>query len=361
VTELFEKVIELRLARLCRAFMRNPVQAAEAARFRLGLKLRRRFKEGPFILFQRHAGMGDIICTFPAVAAIRKQYPTCHLIYSTWEMFAPIVRMSRLADTVVELDWRGDIQKIVRREFDLVYEPWLEDEAPKGRPADTHLVDEFASIVGVTLTDRQPRMYLEPHQSEKVREFRSFTAKSAKPIIGIHIGPSWRVREWTVEGWTKLVEMLSKALGATVIQFGADRDTAKGPVEVPRVRGSVDMVGRFNLAESVAAMAECSLFVGIDSGLLHVCGAIGVPCVGIFGAVDPNLRLPPTTPSRGVVADVPCIGCHHRRPKLHWQHGCPMNIQCMLSVRPEDVCEACLDLLSVPDKRRERQVEEARS
>ena len=87
-------------------------------------------------------------------------------------------------------------------------------------------------------------------------------------------------------------------------------------------------------------LSLCDGFVGIDSGLLHMAGAVGTPAVGLFGPVDPALRLPPTTPAVAVTAppsEVPCLGCHHRMPRLHWKTGCPHDIACMRQLSPDAV------------------------
>jgi hypothetical protein len=37
---------------------------------------------------------------------------------------------------------------------------------------------------------------------------------------------------------------------------------------------------------------------------------------------------------------LPCIGCHHRVPRLHWHTGCPFDILCMRTVEPAAVAQA---------------------
>jgi ADP-heptose:LPS heptosyltransferase len=169
-------------------------------------------------------------------------------------------------------------------------------------------------------------------------------SERAKHVLGIQVGPSWQVKEWTVEGWTKLVALLRDRFDCVVIQMGADMHTAKGFVRTPRIAGTVDWVGQ-SLDEAIAALEQLDLFVGIDSGLLHAAGAVGTPTVGLFGPTDPTFILPPETPSIGVVSDAPCLGCQHRLPPLHWRDGCPNNIQCMTGLAAENVLNACIKIL----------------
>jgi ADP-heptose:LPS heptosyltransferase len=310
---------------------------------RLSKKLRalRRNACGPMILFDRPGGIGDIICTFPAVLALRGKYPGCRIIYLTRHEFVPVVEMSGCADQVVGRDYiRGD-PRITLRDFDLVFQPALTDERPPSDQPHKHLVDEFAEQVGVSLASRQPHLSPPNEQIASLAARLASTRRSSGPMIGIHIGPSWAVREWIPAHWNQLAAQLVTELQATVIQLGTDTDTARGRVGVERISGAVDWVNRLSLQETIAAIAGLDLLVGIDSGLLHIAGAVGTPTVGIFGPIDATLRLPPESPALGVAGNVPCLGCHHRLPRLHWITGCPYNIACMKTLDAQTVFDAC--------------------
>jgi ADP-heptose:LPS heptosyltransferase len=237
--------------------------------------------------------------------------------------------------------------KVMHEDYDQCYQPQLEDERPQGREH-IHLVDDFAQTLQVTPVSRQPKLHVPAALSQSLVKKLAPFSKTAKRVLGIHIGPSWRVREWTVEGWTNLAARLKKSFDCVVIQMGSDMDTAKGFVKTPRIAGTEDWVGKLSLEESVAALEQMDLFIGIDSGLLHAAGAVGTPTIGLFGPINPKLRLPPETPSLAIVSNVPCAGCHHRLPRLHWQDGCPHDIQCMTSLSAEEVFDAGVKLLKVP-------------
>lgn len=300
------------------------------------------FKE-PLVLFERCSGIGDIICSLPSLSAIRGLHPRARIVFATKKEFMPIAVMSGLTKVVAETDWPGDVPKVGRSDYDYVYDAWLEEERPNG-VSRLHLTDDFAHNLKVRLTDRQPHLSIGEAVIKRLTA-RSILPSATRPLVGMHVGPSWPVREWTVEGWTVLAEMLKRDCGATIVQLGADQHVTRGKVKTPRIEGVVDLVGKLSLEETVAAISMCNLFVGIDSGLLHVSGAVGVPSVGLFGPVNPALRLPRGTPSEAVVANLPCIGCHHRSPRLHWQEGCPHEIACMNSIEPQAVLDACRRML----------------
>jgi ADP-heptose:LPS heptosyltransferase len=296
------------------------------------------------MLFQRPTGIGDIICTFPSVLALRQKYPNAVIVYSVRKAFKSIVRMGHIADLIVESDWSSDVPKVQKSDYDLFFQPFLEDERPLNREH-VHLVYDIARSLGVIPESTQPKIYVPPSVTRFVHERLLSYRRHKKYLFGIHLGPSWPVREWTVENWTKLVAVLHAQFDCTVLQLGSEDHTSKGITKVSRIPQTEDWVGKFDLEQSVAVLEQLDLFIGIDSGLLHAAGATGTPSVGLFGAIDPKLRLPLQTPSIGVTSQVPCLGCHHRLPRLHWETGCPYDIRCMTDLSVDDVFIACQKIL----------------
>jgi ADP-heptose:LPS heptosyltransferase len=302
------------------------------------------------ILFQRHGGLGDVICTFPAVLALRQKFPGATIVYRVLPSLTRVVEMAGVADVIVPTpNWIDPPPRLCRGLFDVVLQPYLEDERPTGKPQDeaqvVHLVDAFCAKAGVTTSKRQPRLAVPPGLSARIRSQLFASENGKRVLIAIHSSPAWRIREWTDGGWQELVSWLVREHHALVVQLGDVVHRKEGAVNATRIPGALDCVGKFSLEETAACMQACELFVGVDSGPLHMAGAVGTPCVGLFGAVDPALRLPPETPSIGVVADVPCLGCHHRLPIVHWQDNCPAEIACMRSLPVGRVAAACDQLL----------------
>jgi len=102
------------------------------------------------------------------------------------------------------------------------------------------------------------------------------------------------------------------------------------------------LLDAFTVEECIAAIAQAKIFIGIDSGLLHIAASTRTPAVGIFGMTLPEYRFSEQFRKNFVVNRVECAGCEHRKPRLHWVTGCPYDIRCMKGVRVEDVLRACL-------------------
>jgi len=101
-------------------------------------------------------------------------------------------------------------------------------------------------------------------------------------------------------------------------------------------------VDAFSVEECIAAIASAKLFIGIDSGLLHIAAGTGTPAVGLFGMTLPEYRFSRSFRAGFVTNRVECAGCEHRKPRLHWVTGCPYDIKCMQTLAVETVLAACL-------------------
>ena len=138
---------------------------------------------------------------------------------------------------------------------------------------------------------------------------------------------------WPPERFAQLADRLIADFDADVIIFGAaaEREVAD------RISGGmrhrpVTLVGQTKIGELPALFARCRVFIGNDSGAMHVAGAVGLPVVGIFGPTDP-FGTAPVTPERALVQErVSCSPCFLRH--------CPVDHRCMTRVQTDAVYEA---------------------
>ena len=102
--------------------------------------------------------------------------------------------------------------------------------------------------------------------------------------------------------------------------------------------GVVDLVGSTRMLEVGALLRDVDLFVGNDSGLMHLAAALGTPTLGLFGSTNPDWTSP-----RGLRTAVlravgfSCSPCHLRE--------CPQPEFCLDSIKPEAVLEAAEQLI----------------
>jgi heptosyltransferase-2 len=160
--------------------------------------------------------------------------------------------------------------------------------------------------------------------------------------IALGAGASFgAARCWPAERFAEAANRLAAQSDADVVLLGtAGEAGVTRAIALKLQRPPVDLTGQTTIAELPGVLSRCHLFIGNDSGLMHVAAAVGIPVVGIFGPTDP-LGTAPMTPRRTIVRQQPyCSPCFLRR--------CPTDHRCMTQIAPEMVEEAALPWLLPP-------------
>ena len=94
------------------------------------------------------------------------------------------------------------------------------------------------------------------------------------------------------------------------------------------------------MRDLAALFASCSLFIGNDSGAMHVAAAAGLPVIGIFGSTDPEGTAPVTEQFTLIREAVSCSPCFLRR--------CPVDHRCMTRISVDSVFTAAMRYKNSP-------------
>lgn len=302
----------------------------------------------PLLVFVRFGAIGDIVCTFPALEALQRAHSDCHCVYVTLAEYAVLPALAGFTGTVVRSPIHCVIPKLPNWIAPVVLAPQYTDEL-QTRDSSRHLVDEFCIASGVLCENNATtRFRISPMVSGRIATRFNLKAPGSPKTVAIHTGPSWKVREWPAEHWQRLIDHLKTNMGLRILHIGAPRHAELGKQEVRGFVGTESIVDQLSLEEVTALIAQVDLLIGIDSGMLHLAGAVRTPTVGLFGPTNPEFRIPRQSSARGVFHKLPCSFCHHHQPRLHWESNCPYEIECMRSLSVEAVAEACRFLLS-PD------------
>jgi heptosyltransferase-2 len=127
-------------------------------------------------------------------------------------------------------------------------------------------------------------------------------------------------------------------MDARVAVFGTAADRAAGAEIAAAVPGRcLDLTGRTSLAQAMAMIGRCDLFVTNDSGLMHVAAAMGTPLAAIFGSTDPVATGPFSEKVRVVRRRFDCQPC--------FAAECRRDFRCMTSITVDDVMAAARELI----------------
>jgi ADP-heptose:LPS heptosyltransferase len=151
--------------------------------------------------------------------------------------------------------------------------------------------------------------------AEHARATQALAPAAGRPIIAVSVGTKVQSKDWGRENWRALLARLAlypghalALAGATeeceASEFAADgwRGVSSGPV--------VNLCGLLAPRESAATFAQARVFVGHDSGPMHLAAAVQTPCVAIFAARNkPRVWFPYGKQHRVLYHQTDCWGC----------------------------------------------------
>jgi heptosyltransferase-2 len=140
---------------------------------------------------------------------------------------------------------------------------------------------------------------------------------------------------WPPERFALLADRLISECGADVIFFGTPGEKKiVSHISANMKARAISLVGETSMGDLAALFATCSVFVGNDSGAMHVAAAAGIPVIGIFGPTDPQGTAPVTEQFQLIREDVSCSPCYLRR--------CPVDHRCMERILVDSVLKAAM-------------------
>lgn len=163
--------------------------------------------------------------------------------------------------------------------------------------------------------------------------------------IAIGAGASYgSAKCWPPDRFAELANRLETQTHADVILFGTSGEAAvSSAIAAGMNHPPIDLTGRTSINDLPALLSQCHLFIGNDSGAMHVAAAVGLPVVAVFGPTDP-FGTAPVTPRCSIVQEKPyCSPCFLRR--------CPTDHRCMTRVTPAAVEAAARQWISSMEAR----------
>ena len=144
-------------------------------------------------------------------------------------------------------------------------------------------------------------------------------------------------KHWVDASWAVLVGRLQHELGLKIVMLGGPGDRAAARSITASAKSVIDATGQTSLREAAALIERARLLVGVDTGLLHMGTAYGIPTIALFGSTRPYL----VTDSDKTVVLYKALSCSpcHRNPT------CGGAYNCMREIVPEEVVATARRLL----------------
>ena len=142
--------------------------------------------------------------------------------------------------------------------------------------------------------------------AEADRDRVSALLPSDRPIIVLAPTANWEPKVWPADRFAATFQALATSLVPNAVPVvlggpGAAEHAMAAPL-LAALPGAIDLVGTLSLPEAAAVLQRASLFIGNDSGLMHLSAATGVPTIGLFGPTDATTYGPAGRCAMAVVA-----------------------------------------------------------
>lgn len=168
---------------------------------------------------------------------------------------------------------------------------------------------------------------------------QSHTITSDRPIIGIGPGSKMLAKLWDIDRFIAVAQQLDKEYAPTFLIFGSKAEHEVCERVAQSVKHAVNVAGEFTVRESGAVFEHCDLYLGNDTGTMHIAAAAGVRCVALFSARDwPGRWYPYGTGHAVHRMFVPCEGC--------MLETCDKDNLCLKLIEVEPVVASARQILS---------------
>src|SRR6266849_9119982 len=257
------------------------------------------------ILFVTATRIGDAVLSTGLLSHLVERFPGARLTIAAGPVAAPLFEAVPGLDEVLVLrkrrwglHWLPLYARAVARRWDLVVDlrgsalAWMARAGErrvmaKGDPRE-HRVHQLGRLFGLD-PPPSPVLWTAPRHERAAEPL----LPPGPPVLAIGPAANWRGKQWRAERFAELACRLTAAdgplPGARIAVLAAAHERAQAmpllsAMPAARVPGDViDLVGRTDLLTAAAVLRRCAMFIGNDTGLMHIAAAAGTPTLGLFG------------------------------------------------------------------------------
>jgi heptosyltransferase-1 len=289
----------------------------------------------PRFLVVRLGSLGDIVHTFPAVAALRDSFPAAEIVWLTHPRWKGLVESSGLASqirnvqsrdlgsvraTITEIrasQWQSaiDYQGLwksaalpflggVKRRIGFSSHTIREFGVPilynqRVKPETIHIADqngELSRRAGARRRVGHVKLSVSGENVARAREELSRAGINDRYVV-LSPGGGWRAKCWPPERFGALCQKIRDSFGLRcVVNYGPGEDDLAAAVKSAS-GGAEPLMLNTELGPLMALLRSAACIVGGDTGPLHLAIALGTPAVALYGPTDPARNGPYRNPA----------------------------------------------------------------
>lgn len=156
-----------------------------------------------------------------------------------------------------------------------------------------HTVERNLMLVEKTLglirKDDRLELYTGPEEDRRMALWLRRHRLSDKDFVVIHPGARFWFKCWPARKWASLVDILQRELGLSVVLTGGGREMEDVRAILSKMKTpAFSLAGQTTVLELAALIKKAALFIGNDSGPMHIASACGTKVIGLYGPTDPE-------------------------------------------------------------------------
>jgi len=334
------------------------------------------------ILIVKLSAIGDVVHALPVAHALKECFPGARITWVVEKAAFELVKDNPCIDEVILFDkpkfktLKGllfDAPSFVRelrgRKFDLALDlqaifkgailaflsgapkrlvycntremSHLLSERVNGENSNGHVVEQYLDVVR-SLGCKVDKAVFPIHITAAEASAAAAIAKQAGlnmelPYVILAVGANWPNKRWPVESFTALVDRLYDDGVIPVITGGAGDRALANDIIANAAIPPVDLVGKTSLKRLAHIIRQARVFVGGDTGPMHLAAALATPVVAFYGPTDIVRNGPYGDGHKTLVASWDCAGC--------WERSCPKDRDCLVDISVEAVYAAVRGVL----------------
>ena len=321
--------------------------------------------------------IGDAVLSTAVIQPLRAHFPNAHITFLVGPRAFDLFTIEPNIDAAIVYDnqgehagWKGRLHliKTLRLDkFDLVVnlrdsltarcigaKHWGMARGDSNRHAVTRYL-EVLQRHGVDTTDARPHLQLTEEERTTAHQFLAEAGRmSERLLVGIHPGGNWEYKLWDARNYAHVASTLAKKLNAAISLFAGPNERelqteVANMMDVPPI-----LVKTNDLRQLAALISACDVYVGNDTGPMHIAAAVDTPVVALFGSTNHH-RSGPYGDKHTIVQSGINLGCNPCHPGRH-PGGCGAgSCEVIAGITVGQVLEAVENYTSstsIPDSRK---------
>jgi ADP-heptose:LPS heptosyltransferase len=263
------------------------------------------------LLFITSTRVGDAVLSTGILNACIQRYPGLAVTIACGTPAAPLFAAVPNLEDLIVLEKRGYARhwltlwaRCVGRYWDMLIDlrnaPITYLLAAKRRKRigwpdnSVHRVVRLAQVLGLEDDPPQPRLWI----GSAERRTAARLLPEGPPVLAVGPTANWVGKTWRAQYFAELISRLTGPSGilpgarVAICGHSSERQSARPVFEAVPKHRQIDLVGNVGLLEIYACLERAALYIGNDSGLMHMAAAAGIPTLGLFGPSREDLYAP---------------------------------------------------------------------